>query len=187
MPSSVFNCDSFKSALTGGGARVNQFMVQLTFPDFAITGNAGNQAPFLVTAASLPGQKIGKTGTMYRGREIKLAGDRNFDSWTITVINDASMDIRRAFETWMNGINGLVDNSGWLSPFDYQRDLTVTQLDRNNNQLKTYQLYDCMPVDLGEIRLNFNDQDTIGEYTVTFEMQDFETDFPGVTGLATNG
>jgi hypothetical protein len=181
---STFNTDSFKSALTGGGARGNQFVVQLNFPAFAMDGTAVNQSQFLVTAAELPGQKIGKTGTMYRGREIKLAGDRSFSPWTITIINDASMSIRRSLEKWMNGINGLSDNSGYLSPFDYQVDLHVTQLDRNNNELKSYMLYDCMPLDLGAIQLRFDDNDSVEEYQVTFEMQDFETDFPGVSGQA---
>lgn len=181
---STFNTDSFKSALTGGGARANQFVVQLTFPSFAMDGNAVQQSQFLVTAATLPGQSIGKTGTHYRGREIKLAGDRTFSAWTITVINDASMNIRRSLERWMNGINGLVDNSGFLSPFEYQVDLTVTQLDRNNAELKSYVMYDCMPIDLGEINLSFDSNDQIEDYQVTFEMQDFETDFPGVSGQA---
>lgn len=184
MPSSKFNTDAFKSALTGGGARANQFTVALTFPTFAMDGNAVGQSQFLVTAAELPGQSIGKTGTFYRGREIKLAGDRTFAPWTITIINDASMNIRRSLEKWMNGINGLVDNSGYLSPFDYQVDVTVTQLDRNNSEIKSYILYDVMPVDLSPIGLNFADNDSIEEYTVTFEIQDFETDFPGVSGQA---
>lgn len=184
MTTSRFNTDSFKSALTGGGARANQFVVTMTFPPFADSASATNQVQFLVTAAELPGQSIGKTNTFYRGREIKLAGDRSFAPWTATIINDASMNIRRALEKWMNGINGLVDNSGYLSPFDYQRDLTVTQLDRNNEELKQYILYDAMPVDLGAIRLNFSDNDSVEDYTVTFEIQDFETDFPGVSGQA---
>ena len=184
MPVSTFNTDAFKAALVGGGARANQFMVQLTFPAFAMDGNALQQSQFLVTAASLPGQSIGKTGTMYRGREIKLAGDRTFSPWRITVVNDTSMSIRRALERWMNGINGLVDNSGYTSPSDYQVDLTVTQLDRNNAEIKSYILYDAMPVDLGDISLNFKDNDSIEEYDVTFEIQDFETDFPGVSGQA---
>ena len=184
MASSRFNTDAFKTALTGGGARANQIMVQLTFPTMATDGNAINQSQFLVTAAELPGQTIGKTNTFYRGREIKLAGDRTFQPWNISVINDHSMNIRRSLERWMNGINGLVDNSGYLSPFDYQVDITVTQLDRNNNELKTYILYDCMPIDLGAIQLRFDDNDNVEEYTVTIEMQDFETDFPGVSGQA---
>lgn len=184
MPSSKFSTDSFKSALVGGGARANQFMVQLSFPAFAADAKAVNASQFLVTAAELPGQSIGKTGTMYRGREIKLAGDRIFAPWTVTVINDASFNIRRSLEKWMNGINGLVDNSGYLSPFDYQVDITVSQLDRNNAELKTYQLYDCMPIDLSPIQLNFALNDSIEEYTVTFEIQDFETDFPGISGQA---
>lgn len=181
---SQFSTDSFKTALTGGGARGNQFVVSLSFPFFAMDSNAVNASQFLVTAAELPGQTIGKTGTMYRGREIKLAGDRTFAPWTITVINDASMNIRRSLEKWMNGINGLYDNSGYLDPFSYQVDLSVTQLNRNNDDLKTYILRDAMPLDLQPIQLNFNDNDSIEEYQVTFEFQYFETDFPSISGQA---
>lgn len=185
MPTSTFNTDSFKAALIGGGARPNQFVVQLNFPAFAQSANAVQQSQFLVTAASLPGQSIGKTGTYYRGREIKLAGDRTFAPWTVTVINDTYMNIRTSLEMWMNGINGLVDNSGYTSPFDYQVDVQVTQLDRNNIDLKTYVLHNVMPIDLGEVQLDFASNDTVETYNVTFEMQDFETtDFAGVSGQA---
>ena len=108
---------------------------------------------------------------------MKIAGDRVFDDWRITVINDASMSIRRAIERWMNGINGLLDNSGYLNPFEYQANLTVTQLDRNNQELKTYILRDCQPIDLSEISLDFSSNDTVEEYQVTFSVQDFITDF----------
>ena len=184
MITSRFNTDSFKTALTGGGARPNQFMVQLNFPAFAMDSTATSASQFLVVAAELPGQTIGKTGTMYRGREIKLAGDRSFDPWRIRVINDSGMHIRRSLERWFNGINGLEDNSGYLSPFDYQVDLLVTQLDRNNVPLKQYIMHDAMPVDLGAIALDFATNDTVEEYDVTFEIQDFSTDFPPVSGQA---
>ena len=184
MPVSKFSTDNFKAALIGGGARPNQFVVTLTFPPFAQDGNAANTAQFLVTAASLPGQRIGTTNnTIYRGRQIKVAGDRVFEDWRITVINDASMSIRRALERWMNGINGLLDNTGRLNPFDYQANLTVTQLDRNNQELKTYIMRDCMPIDLSEIQLDFSSNDTVEEYQVTFAVQDFITDF-NPAGLA---
>lgn len=184
---SIFNTDTFKTQLTGGGARPNQFLVSLTFPSFVTdrVSSAVSAAPFLVNAASLPGQSIGKTGTMYRGREIKLAGDRDFAPWRIRVLNDHEMIIRNCLERWMNGINGLRDNSGYLSPFSYQTDLTVVHLDRNNNPLRSYTLYDAMPIELGEIGLDFGNNNTVEEYDVTFEIQHFEADaFNGISGQA---
>lgn len=180
---SQISIDTFRAALTGGGARGNQYSVQITFPEYAQTGTAQVNSPFLVTAASLPGQQVGVAKTYYRGRPVKLAGDREFQPWTITVINAADFDMRRAFEIWMNGMNGLTDATGYLSPADYQRDIVVKQLDRNGNELKPYVLYDAMPIDISEIRLSFDDNDAIETFDVTFEYQDFETDFPGVNAV----
>lgn len=190
---SVFNTDVFKATLTGGGARPNQFAVALSFPAFVVAAAtttaaiAATASQFLVTATSLPGASIGKTGTMYRGREIKLAGDRSFEPWRCTVINDSEMNIRHALEVWSNGINGLIDNSGYLSPFDYQVDATLSHLDRNNNVLRSYTMVQIMPVDIGEIQLNFGANDQVEEYDVIFEIQSFYINdaVDGYSGQAT--
>lgn len=175
---SIFNVDQFKAAMVGGGARANQFFVALNFPSYVTAGiGATAQAAFLVNAATLPGSIVNPTIVPYRGREVKFAGERVFQPWTITVLNDVSFNIRNRLEQWMNGMNGLVNNNGRTNPREYQTNLTVTQLDRNNNPLKIYTLASAFPVDLGDIQLNYGDNDTVETYTVTFQYQHYTTSF----------
>ena len=108
----TFNVERFKSALTNGGARPNQFAVQLSFPTY-VTGAAlaVARAPFLVSVAELPGQTVNPAIVQYRGREVKFVGDRVYAPWTITVLNDAEMSIRTAMEQWMNGMEDYANRS----------------------------------------------------------------------------
>jgi len=172
--STAFNVDRFKSALTNGGARPNQFAVQLSFPTY-VTGAAlaVARAPFLVTAAELPGQTLGLVNVFYRGRDVKLVGDRTFAGFTINVLNDSDFSIRSALEQWMNGMDNLLNKTGRLVPSEYQRDMIVYQLDRNGKVLKQYILQGAFPTLLGGVGLNFQSNDTISEFTVTFEYQTF--------------
>ena len=96
----------FKSRLSGGGARPNLFEVELAFPDaVAIDNDVLQKARFLVKAAALPASTIAPIDVPFRGRILKIAGDRTFETWTITVINDTDFSLRSAFEKWMNTIN----------------------------------------------------------------------------------
>jgi hypothetical protein len=177
---SIFNVDQFKAAMIGGGARANQFFVALNFPGYVPTGGAATpQAAFLCSATSLPGSVVNPTIVQYRGREVKFAGERTFAPWTVTIMNDVSFNIRNSLEAWMNGMNGLVNNNGITNPREYQVNISVTQLDRNNNPLKIYTLASAFPVDLSEIALNYGDNDTIETYTCTFQFQHYTTALSG--------
>ena len=172
----TFNVESFKSALTNGGARPNQFAVQLSFPTY-VTGQAlaVARAPFLVSVAELPGQTVNPAIVQYRGREVKFVGDRIYAPWTITVLNDADMSIRNAMEQWMGGMEDYENKFGQLQPALYQRDLQVFQLDRNGNALKAYNITSAFPVDLSPVGLDFGANDQISSFTVTFQYQYFIT------------
>jgi hypothetical protein len=172
--STVFNVDRFKAALTNGGVRPNQFAVFLSFPTYVgAQALAVARAPFLVTAAELPGQDIGPATVFYRGREVKFAGDRVFAPWTITVLNDSDFSIRTAMEQWMNGMEDLVNKSGRLNPSAYQRDLEVYQLDRNGAVLKGYKLVSAFPSNIAPVPLDFGANDQISNFTVTWQFQHF--------------
>lgn len=172
----TFNVERFKSALTNGGARPNQFAVQLSFPTYvAAQSIAVARAPFLVNIAELPGQTVNPAIVQYRGREVKFAGDRIFAPYTITVMNDAEMSIRNGMEQWMGGMEDLATKIGRLQPSDYQRDIDVLQLDRNGNILKSYKLVNAFPVDLSPVALDFGANDQISQFTVTFQYQHFTT------------
>ena len=171
---STFNVERFKSSLTNGGARPNQFMVQLSFPTY-VAGQAlaVARAPFLVSVAELPGQTVNPAIIQYRGREVKFVGDRIYAPFTITVLNDAEMSIRSAMEQWMGGMEDYAGKFGRLQPAEYQRDMQVFQLDRNGNALKSYNIVNAFPVDLSPVALDFGANDQISTFTVTFQYQHF--------------
>jgi hypothetical protein len=172
----TFNVERFKSALTNGGARPNQFAVQLSFPTYVASQSlAVARAPFLVSVAELPGQTVNPAIVQYRGREVKFVGDRVYAPWTITVLNDAEMSIRTAMEQWMNGMEDYANKFGRLQPSEYQRDMQVFQLDRNGNALKSYNIVNAFPVDLSPVALDFGANDQISTFTVTFQYQHFTT------------
>ena len=172
----TFNVERFKSALTNGGARPNQFAVQLSFPTYVASQSlAVARAPFLVSVAELPGQTVNPAIVQYRGREVKFVGDRVYAPWTITVLNDAEMSIRTAMEQWMNGMEDYANKFGRLQPSEYQRDMQVFQLDRNGNALKSYNIVNGFPVDLSPVALDFGANDQISSFTVTFQYQHFTT------------
>lgn len=180
----VFNVERFKAALTSGGSRPNQFMVQLSFPTF-VPGQAiaVARSSFLITAAELPGQTINPAIAMYRGREVKFAGDRIFNPWTVTILNDAEMSIRNALEQWMNGMEDLVDKRGRLHPSEYQRDLDVFQLDRNGNITKAYKMVNAFPMDISPVALSFDINDQISSFSATFQYQHFVSSNNPLAGI----
>ena len=159
----------FKSKLSGGGARSNLFEVVLSFPDIAPADvTVLDKSRFLVKSAALPGSAITPLDVAFRGRTLKVAGDRTFESWTVTIINDTDFSIRSAFENWMNKINRLSDNTGVTNPADYHADAFVYQLDRDGSTLRAYHFYDIFPTNISAIQLAY-ETDAIQEFTV--EMQ----------------
>ena len=170
------NINEFKSRLRGGGARPNQFKVTLPFPGYAAVGGETSDLAFLCKASALPGQTIGAIDIPFRGRQLKIAGDRTFDDWSITVINDTDFKLYRAFERWMNGINNMTDNEGIANPADYQVDGFIDQLDRNGATLKSYTYRGLFPTTLQSIPLDYSTNSTIEDFQVTFAIQYFETD-----------
>ena len=169
------NINDFKAKLAGGGARPNQFNVTMPFPGYAQVGGEIEDLAFLCTATSIPAMTIGNINVPFRGRQIKIAGDRSFANWSITVLNDTDFKLRNAIERWLNGINNMTDNEGLSNPVDYQVDAFVDQLDRNGNTLKSYTLRGAFPTEVAAIDLNFGTNDEVETFGVTFQYQYFET------------
>ena len=164
----------FKSKLTGGGARANLFEVVLQFPDTSQPDSVVlEKSRFLVKGANLPASNIAQIEVPFRGRVLKIAGDRTFDSWTVTVLNDTDFSIRSAFERWMNTINRVSDNTGLVNPADYQADAYVYQLDRDGSTLRSYRFYDVFPTQVAPIELSYDAQG-IQEFTVELQVQWWE-------------
>ena len=168
------NINDFKAKLAGGGSRANQFKVTMPFPGYAQVGGEIEDLAFLCRATSIPAMTIANINVPFRGRNIKIAGDRTFADWSITVINDTNFKLRNAFERWQNGINNMSDNEGLTNPVDYQVDAFVDHLDRNGNTTKSYTLRGLFPLEVGTIALDYDQTDTIEQFDVTFSYQYFE-------------
>ena len=165
----------FKSKLAGGGTRPNLFEVEIAFPEqLAIDNDVKEKSRFLVKAAALPASNITPVEVNFRGRILKIAGERTFDTWTVTVINDLDFGIRSAFEKWMNLINKMEDATGTVNPADYQPDAYVHQLDRDGSTLRTYKFHDVFPTNISQIDLSYETTDTIEEFTVELQVQYIE-------------
>ena len=168
------NIADFKAQMIGGGARPNQFRVELAFPSYVTLGViAGQRAQFLCRAAQLPASTIENIPVLYRGRPVNFAGERTFQPWTITIYNDTTFNIRNALEQWQNGIQQYASTEGRVNPRDYQIDMNVQQLDRNGAIIKTYKFVDAFPTLIGPIALDFEQQNQIEQFDVEFQYNYF--------------
>ena len=174
----------FKSALVGGGARPNLFEVELTTLPGGIPWNSDNFR-YMCKAAALPASNIASIDVPFRGRIFKVAGDRTFDTWQVTVINDEGFLLRNAFEAWMELISKLDNNLGATNPSAYMTNAKVYQLGRGstassqdnagnaNTVLKEYEFIDIFQTNVSAIDLSYDSSDTIEEFTVEFQVQSY--------------
>ena len=183
---------NFKSRLEGGGARPNLFEVTLpAFPgaaeDFWGEGEdeSNTKFSFLCKAAQLPASTVASVPVAFRGRELKVAGERTFDPWTVTIINDEDFGLRTSFEAWMNKLSKLNDATGVTNPTSYMTNAYVKQLGRGKEKfsetnqggessvLRTYKFYDIWPSNVSAIDLSYETTNTVEEFTVEFQVQYF--------------
>ena len=169
----ILGVDDFKSKIRGGGARPNLFKATVNFPTYA----AGDVelTSFMCKGAQLPASVMTAIDVPFRGRQLRVAGDRTFEPWTVTIINDTDFAVRDSMERWLNGINNHKANAGLTNPVDYQADLIVDQLDRDGNEIKTYNFRGAFPVNISNIELSYETVDTIEEFTVEFQIQYWES------------
>jgi hypothetical protein len=170
-----FSINSFRGKLGDGGLRPNQFAVQISLPPGVPAGlqDLPGTSPFLVSVAELPGQTIGVAPVYYRGREIKMPGDKVFAPFTCTAINDNSLIIRNSLEKWMTVIEGNRNKEGIIDPTQYMATIFVKQLNRNGKMLREYRLIDAFPIDISPIGLDFAANDQLSTFSMTFQYQYF--------------
>ena len=168
----ILGVDDFKAKLRGGGARPNLFKATINFPAYA--GGDVETTSFLCEAAQLPGSTITPIVVPFRGRQLKMAGDRTFDTWSPTIINDTDFIIRDSMERWMNGMNAHSANTGLTNVVDYEADLIVDQLDKDGSIIKTYNFRGCFPTAVSPIDLSYASESEIERFTVEFQVQYWE-------------
>ena len=173
----------FRSKLSGGGARSNLFEVNIKYPDSiaALIGDATGEGEFLIKAAEIPASNLGNIPVPFRGRVLPVAGDRTFDPWTVTVINDTNFIIRDAMEKWSNSINDIQTAQGVVDPASYQTVATVSQLSRSGTSedskidvLRQYIFSGIYPNVVSSIPLDYGATDQIQEFQVTFNYLFYE-------------
>jgi hypothetical protein len=163
----AFNINDLRSQLTFGGAKSTLFQVQITNP---IAGAADIKIPFMVKAATLPSSTVGMIEVPYFGRKIKVAGDRTFDAWSVTVINDEDFLVRNAMETWMSAINTHEGNlSAAATPLQYKAQAQITQFSKTGLPLRVYNFNGLFPTEISPINMSWEDTDRIEEFDVTFQ------------------
>ena len=170
-----FRVDDLKGRMPLGGARANLFKITFTPPKGSgLTGNVKmntDQLSFLCKAGALPASVVGQIDVPFRGRQLKVAGDRTFENWTATIINENDFAARNSFEQWMSLLNEHQDGTGEHREAEYYRNITIEQLNRRNEVVKTYELIDAFPVNLSAIDLSYDTTDAIEEFTVEFAYQ----------------
>ena len=181
---------NFKSRLATGGARPNLFEASIYFPQ-SLTSFWDNTTQedfqFFCKATSMPASSIGVVDIPFRGRVLKVAGDRTFEPWTVTVINEENFAVRDSFEKWANAINNLVTGAGDQNPNTYMGSGEIRQLSRKTGGAgfagaegttektqevtKVYQVKDIWPSEISSIDLSYDSSDAIEEFTVTFQVE----------------
>ena len=167
----AFSITEFLTNIQYGGARPALFEVNIHGPGtLPLTGL--NNLRFFCKAASLPPSTLGTVNVSYFGRTIKLAGERTYPDWTVTIINDEDFSLRSTFEDWVNKINEQVSNKRvapvTASPGSYKAESTVTQYGKTGNKLANYTLSGMFPTTVSPIEVNWGTPDAIEEFTVNF-------------------
>lgn len=153
-----------------GGVRPNQFRVNITAPFFG-----GTDLEFLGKGTSIPSSVIGNIDVPYRGRQLKVPGDRTFEDWTVTILNDPNWQNRSFFERWMDGIQDHTFPARNVNATSVYGTGTVRQLGRNGGTIATYIVEDIYPVNLAAIELDFSTNDTAEEFAVTFAVNNWRS------------
>jgi len=187
----AFNINDIKQGLLLGGARPTLFEVVIHNP---LVKTADPKIPLLARATQLPAMDLGTIQVPYFGRKIKIAGDRTFAPWTVTIMNDEDFIIRNSLEQWSHAINNLVSNLNTMrggvarsgGPTNYKSDATITQFSKTGQVIRQYKFQGMYPETVGTIDLDWNATDQIEEFQVTFQYDAF-TIVGGDTGLIVDG
>jgi len=154
------------------GVRPNMFQVDIQFPS-AVSADK-ELVTFMCKSAALPASNVGVIEVPFRGRTVKIAGDRTFDNWSATFFNDKDMKSRSYFEQWLNLINTHQANTaGIIDPREYGRSVVIRQLEKNDavngRELRSYKLWYAFPTSASAIDLAYDSNDQIEEFTVEFQ------------------
>ena len=179
----AFNINLFQGAMRLGGARPSLFQVNITNP---ANGAGDITTPFMVKAAQIPASVINNIPVKYFGRDVNFAGNRTFEPWTVTILNDEDFIVRNALEEWSNSINSLQGNLrtlGAASPVLYKANAQVTQFSKTGVPIRVYNFVGIYPTNISAIDLSWDTADAVEEFTCEFTYDYWEVS-GGITGNA---
>jgi len=165
-----------------GGVRPNLYQVVINTP---ILGQMNLE--FLGKTTQIPGSAIGNIDVPYRGRMLKVPGDRTFEDWTVTILNDPDWQHRTAMEEWMNRITNHSQNRTSTTANGVYGSAAVSQLDRSGGVVRTYRIQDMYPTTVAPIELTMEPDGAPEEFQVTFAINNWTVDGAGMDGSSTNG
>jgi HPt (histidine-containing phosphotransfer) domain-containing protein len=154
-----------------GGARPSLFSVTCPFPAGIGDGSTTEKLSFSAKNTQIPGIDTGLIEVPYKGRFLKIAGDRQFQEITLQIVNDQDWKVRTAFERWAHMINGHSENVGATRLSEYAVDMLIEQFDRAGNVIAAYTLIGAFPTSLSSIDLGFDAIDQIEEFSVVIQYQ----------------
>ena len=161
-----------------GGVRPNLYKVNFDFPTES-NKVAADTVSYLCKSAAIPASTVGTVELPFRGRVIKVPGDRTFESWTATFYNDIDWKLRNAFEEWVDLTNEKDENNASKAVGDVFKDITVEQLDKFKTDsvtaIATYNLINAFPVSVSQISLAYDNNDSYEEFDVEFAYSYFTT------------
>ena len=187
----VSNVNNFLGKI-GQGVKPNMFEVSIPFPTpLGASADDTELLTFLAKSSNLPGSTIGSIDVPFRGRTVRIAGDRTFDNWSATFFNDKDMKTRALFEQWMDNMNTHVGNTAPLftpgGTANYMKDLEVRQLEKdgelNGSVIRAYKFWHCFPTSISQIDLAYDSNDQIEEFTVEFQMSYWTVEAGGKAGI----
>jgi len=178
-----FSIDTFRQKLNGG-SKANLFKIEIKVNEIGgIDGVDLNDLTILCKSGAIPAFTLGIIEVPFRGRRIKIPGDRTYADWTATFVNDDSQNIRKSFDNWMNNIiNVDGENSLRDSTSSYRCTIVVNQLRPDGTTARTYELYDAFPTDVSAIDLSYDTTDAVQEFTVTFQYHYLDVGGTSATG-----
>lgn len=175
----AFNINEFTSNMRNGGARPNLFRLRIGSIPSVVQVRTGSQdfQYFCKSVSGIPASTLGVIEVPYFGRTVKFAGDREFAELTTTIINEENMQIRNIMDSWINGLNETRNNTAsevLRGRTSFTSELTLETFKKQGDIDQTWKFRNCWPSNISSIDVNWDSQNAIQEFTVTWQYDTYE-------------
>jgi hypothetical protein len=169
---SVNNISNFVSGFNGG-LRTNRFEVSPSCRSLTPTPTT----KYHVRAATIPGARILPLYVNWFGRSVPIPGDREYDPWVITIMDDQN-NLFDSFKTWHKNTVSMGDDITVNTTAVNGCNWTVKHLKNNDDTPdKTFMLYNAYPVQLGPLNLNMDQPGVIASFNVVMMFTHFTYEY----------